>query len=272
MASRFRAFRGAGDPLSDKSVTGLTMKGENYHHGFELLEQAKAFARAPVSGYQVGAVLVTVQGQIFAGANLEFAGQPLSTAVHAEQAAVAAALLRGQRDWRELLVSERPCGHCRQFLREFDGGTLRVRVLGKDGAESASTLNELLPQAFGGEVFSPETTEETARLGPRLPNTDWAAAAREALARSHARYSGNPAAVVLAGDGHLVAGASLESAAFNPSLGPMACALSQWRLGGREFGEIEHAWLVQSDAGRVDWGTQSREILASVSAVRLTAV
>ena len=183
------------------------MKGEDYHHGFELLEQAKVFACAPVSGYQVGAVLVTVQGQIFAGANLEFAGQPLSTAVHAEQAAVAAALLRGQRDWRELLVSAPPCGHCRQFLREFDGGTLRVRVLGKGGADRASTLGELLPQAFGGEAFlsGSETAPVPGRTGPRLPNTDWAAAAREALARSHAPYSGNPAAVVLAGDGHLVA-------------------------------------------------------------------
>jgi cytidine deaminase len=248
------------------------MKGENYHQGFELLEQAKAFARAPVSGYQVGAVLVTVQGQIFAGANLEFAGKPLSTAVHAEQAAVAAALLRGQRDWRELFVSARPCGHCRQFLHEFDQGALRVRVRGKDGVESSSTLDELLPYAFGGKVLPSETAGETERPAPRLPNTDWAAAAREALARSHAPYSGNAAAVVLAGNGHLIAGASLESVAFNPSLGPMACALSQWRMGGREFGEIEHAWLVQSDPSRVDWENQSREILASVSAVPVTAV
>ncbi|MDP0496693.1 MAG: cytidine deaminase [Verrucomicrobiota bacterium JB024] len=248
------------------------MKGEDYHHGFELLEQAKAFSRAPVSGYQVGAVLITVQGQIFAGANLEFPGQPPSSAVHAEQAAVAAALLRGQRDWRELLVSAPPCGHCRQFLREFDSGSLRVRVLGKDGTESASTLGELLPQAFGGEAFLSDTKGGTERPNPRLPNTDWAAAAREALARSHAPYSGNPAAVVLAGDGHLVAGASLESAAFNPSLGPMACALSQWRMGGREFGEIEHTWLVQSAPRQVNWEQQSRALLASISAAPLTAV
>ena len=251
------------------------MQGNNpYLQDFERLEQAKAFARVPVSGYRVGAVLISDQGQLFTGANLEFPGQPLSTAVHAEQAAVAAACMAGETDWRELLVSAPPCGHCRQFLREFNDGSLRIRVLGGNRINE-STLGELLPQAFGGESFLKDnpSPENSATPAPFLPdNTPWADAAHSALSRSHAPYSGNPAAVVLAGADVQVVGASLESAAFNPSLGPMACALSQWRLAGYDFNSIEQAWLVQNDPSRVNLETQAREILASVTGAPLTVV
>ncbi|WP_255568087.1 cytidine deaminase [Ruficoccus sp. ZRK36] len=228
------------------------------------MNQAKAFAHVPISGYQVGAVLITARGRVFLGANLEFPGQPLSTAVHAEQAALAAALMAGEQSFARLDVSAPPCGHCRQFLREFDRGGLGIRILAAETAPATSTLDHLLPQAFGGEYFSSGLNASEARL-PELPDKEWAAAAREALARSHAPYSGNRAVAVLAGGKRLfITGASLENAAFNPSLGPMQCALSQWRMAGHDFKHIEAAWLVQSDTRRVDWELQSRELLASV--------
>ncbi|MGE9293612.1 MAG: cytidine deaminase [Puniceicoccales bacterium] len=239
-------------------------KEEGQHHDFARLNQAKAFAHVPISGYQVGAVLITARGRVFLGANLEFTGQPLSTAVHAEQAALAAALMAGEQSFARLDVSAPPCGHCRQFLREFDRGGLEIRILAAEIAPTTSTLDNLLPQAFGGEHFSSNQSASKDRL-PELPDTEWAAAAREALARSHAPYSGNRAVAVLAGGKELyIAGASLENAAFNPSLGPMQCALSQWQMAGHDFKHIEAAWLVQGDSSRVNWEPQSRELLASV--------
>ncbi|MBC2594555.1 cytidine deaminase [Ruficoccus amylovorans] len=255
---------------------------ERYLQDFQRLEQAKAFACVPVSGYQVGALLVTEEGRLFPGANLEFPGLPPNYCVHAEQAAAAAALLAGCREWRQLLVSAAPCGHCRQFLREFDPGSLRVRVVESPTIASVSTLGKLLPQAFGAEAFLPDAKGADDQLptpapvpgtpasgSPIISNLE--SAARQALARSHAPYSGNRAVAVLAGGGVLIAGASFENAAYNPGLGPMQAALSQWRLAGHDFAAIERVWLVQSDPSRVSWEAQSREILASVSASPLTA-
>ncbi len=249
---------------------------EEQHRDFDRLDQAKAFAWAPVSGYQVGAALVTEGGRVFLGANLEFPGQPLASAVHAEQAAVSQALLAGCNDFAELLVSAPPCGVCRQFLREFNDGSLRIRVVDETGTRPAAILSELLPQAFGPECFLIKEPAEHKPSTPfaRLPvsSEPWIEAAREALARSHAPYSGNPAAVVLTGAGQSTAGASLENAAFTPTLGPMQTTLSRWRLAGWEFDAIEQAWLIQTDTAQVDWEAASRALLASVTSAPLHSV
>ena len=62
----------------------------------ELLPWASSFAVVPVSGFAVGAVAFGASGALYAGANLEFAGSPLGASVHAEQAAIANAWLRGE--------------------------------------------------------------------------------------------------------------------------------------------------------------------------------
>jgi len=91
-----------------------------------LLPLARTYALVPISRFQVGAVAMArvpgVEHQIdlFLGANLEFMHQDLNQTIHAEQSATVHAWHRGAHCIDAVAVSEPPCGHCRQFLYEFE--------------------------------------------------------------------------------------------------------------------------------------------------------
>lgn len=108
-------------------------------------------AYAPYSGFRVGAALLTPDGGVVAGCNVENASYPV--ALCAERAALATAVASGAREFEALLIvadSPRPCppcGMCRQALAEF-GVDLRVVLVGLGGAEAEYRLSDLLPEAF----------------------------------------------------------------------------------------------------------------------------
>ena len=85
-------------------------------------------ARVPETGYEVGAALRTADGTVFAGCNVEGDG----AAVHAEAAALSAALAAGHDEFEALAVSSgaedgvAPCEDCRALLRAHCAATLRV--------------------------------------------------------------------------------------------------------------------------------------------------
>lgn len=121
-----------------------------------LLGQARAAqlaAYAPYSGFRVGAALLTAQGTVYTGANVENAA--LSVTICAERVALPAAVVAGERDFRALAVvgdgdgPTTPCGVCRQVLFEF-APELVVVAAGATGAARRYVLgHELLPDAFG---------------------------------------------------------------------------------------------------------------------------
>ena len=93
--------------------------------------------------------MLTDDGTIYPGANVENASYPLS--VCAERSAVQAAVTAGARRVVAVAVvysggAVWPCGGCRQVLNEF--GTETVITQGPDGPVWRS-LAELLPEAFG---------------------------------------------------------------------------------------------------------------------------
>jgi cytidine deaminase len=114
--------------------------------------EARDRAYAPYSGFQVGAALLTDDGRIFAGANVENASYGLSMC--AERAAVFHAVAEGVRGIRAVAVSASndeptwPCGGCRQVLHEF-GPDMVVISEGRGGRREERRLAELLPLAFG---------------------------------------------------------------------------------------------------------------------------
>ena len=112
--------------------------------------QARQAAYAPYSNYQVGAALLTEQGNIFTGANVENAAYP--TTMCAERVAVFKAVCEGQRSFAAIAVvtanGGTPCGSCRQVLSEFGLETL-VLVADQSGRlVMETTVGDLLPGAF----------------------------------------------------------------------------------------------------------------------------
>lgn len=120
----------------------------------DLVSRAAAMrenAYAPYSGFTVGAALVTNDGTVFGGANVENASYGL--AICAERSAAVAAVSAGYREFSAIAIAgpERtitaPCGACRQFLNEFNP-QLSVAYTTPDGVR-VTTLDKLLADAFG---------------------------------------------------------------------------------------------------------------------------
>ncbi len=112
--------------------------------------QVREKAHAPYSGYKVGAAVLTADGRVFAGCNVENASYGLS--VCAERNAIAAAVAAGYDEFAGLVVvtasspPASPCGACRQVMAEF--GDFPVVLAGLDGDERQTTVFDLLPDAF----------------------------------------------------------------------------------------------------------------------------
>jgi cytidine deaminase len=110
----------------------------------------RLLAYVPYSGFAVGAALLTADGQIFTGCNVENASYGLT--VCAERNAVFQAVACGERAIRAVaVVSENgvtPCGACRQVLAEFNP-RMTVIVADTAGKHHLYGLPELLPDAFG---------------------------------------------------------------------------------------------------------------------------
>jgi cytidine deaminase len=104
-------------------------------------EAAAANAYAPYSRYHVGASLVTTDGRVYDGVNVENAAYPL--AVCAEKTAIARAASDGVRpgEIEAIGITASPCGGCRQWLYEWRVG--RVWFRRDDG-----TLAEYAPEAL----------------------------------------------------------------------------------------------------------------------------
>jgi len=112
--------------------------------------QARKRAYAPYSRYAVGAALLTEDGDIVTGANVENAVYPLSLC--AERVAVARAVHEGHTRFKALVVATAnggtPCGACRQTLREFAAALPILVVDGQGRVVLETDLAELLPYAF----------------------------------------------------------------------------------------------------------------------------
>ncbi len=112
--------------------------------------QARANAYAPYSRFAVGAAVLTSDGCVFSGCNVENASFGLT--ICAERNAVAAAVASGQRPLAVAVVTEdgdvAPCGACRQVLAEFSPDMPVVLAPANGDTFALRTLGELLPALF----------------------------------------------------------------------------------------------------------------------------
>jgi len=121
--------------------------------------EAQDKAYSPYSGYCVGAALLTKDGRIFQGCNIENASYGATNC--AERTAVFKAVSEGCKEFAVIAIvggkssefSEYayPCGICRQVLQEFCDGDFKVIVAKNTEDFKVYSFNELLPYRFEGK-------------------------------------------------------------------------------------------------------------------------
>ncbi|OQR95121.1 cytidine deaminase [Thraustotheca clavata] len=116
-------------------------------------KEASKLAYAPYSKFNVGAALLTSDGKVFAGCNVENAAYPLGNC--AERTAIFTARVQSNMEHIEAICiytptekATSPCGACRQVLNEF-GPTMVVRMICDSDEVLETTLDQLLPYGFG---------------------------------------------------------------------------------------------------------------------------
>ena len=120
--------------------------------------EARQAAYAPYSGFMVGAALLTKEGRVYKGCNIENASYTPTNC--AERTAFFKAVSEGEREFEAIAVVggrdelpqdySWPCGVCRQVMMEFcNPKTFRVITAISEEEYLEKTLEEMLPHGFG---------------------------------------------------------------------------------------------------------------------------
>lgn len=119
---------------------------------FKKAKEAQKNAYVPYSEFPLGAAVLTEDGSIYTGVNIENASFSLTNC--AERSAIFTAVSQGKRKIKALLIVSStknpvpPCGACRQVIQEFADGDIEVVMMTADGKGLTMTSSELLPGAF----------------------------------------------------------------------------------------------------------------------------
>jgi cytidine deaminase len=124
----------------------------------ELIEEAKKareYAYVPYSKFKVGAALLTKDGKVYRGCNIENAAYSMCNC--AERTALFKAYSEGDTEFVALAVIADaprpvpPCGACRQVIFELCPSDMKVILANLNGDIAELTVKELLPKAFSAE-------------------------------------------------------------------------------------------------------------------------
>lgn len=113
---------------------------------------AKKFAHAPYSNFKVGAALLTADGKIYTGCNIENSSFGLT--ICAERTAIFKAMSEGERKFSALAIIGDtedylpPCGACRQIISDHCGN-IDIILINKSLNYKIFSTHDLLPFAFG---------------------------------------------------------------------------------------------------------------------------
>ncbi|PLT34664.1 cytidine deaminase [Bacillus sp. V5-8f] len=124
----------------------------------KLIEEAKKTrerAYVPYSRFAVGAALLTEDGRVYTGCNIENAAYSMTNC--AERTALFKAVSEGDTKFKLLAVvadTKRPvppCGACRQVISELCDRSMKIILTNLNGDIKELTVEELLPGAFSPE-------------------------------------------------------------------------------------------------------------------------
>ena len=120
----------------------------------KLAAEARDHSYSPYSHYSVGAALLTKDGKIYQGFNIENAS--FTPTICAERTAFFKAIFDGVRAFSAIAIIGSgelpafPCGVCRQVMSEFCDGDFEIVASNRDGSEIVTeTLDQMMPHRFG---------------------------------------------------------------------------------------------------------------------------
>ena len=117
---------------------------------------------SPYSDFKVGAALLTENGKIFNGCNIE--NVAFGPSICAERVAFFKAISEGEKNFSKIAVvggksgvissPTPPCGVCRQVMREFCSDDFEILIVRENENYDKVLLKDLLPQSFKPEILS----------------------------------------------------------------------------------------------------------------------
>ncbi len=121
----------------------------------EVARKAREFSYSPYSKFKVGAAVLTKDGRVYSGCNIENASFGVTNC--AERTAIFKAVSEGAREIDTVAIIAdtpgpcSPCGACRQAMSEFK--VKRVIMTNLKGETKSVSLQELLPYSFSDADF-----------------------------------------------------------------------------------------------------------------------
>lgn len=128
----------------------------DYQELAKLAVEAKNNAYPPYSKFHVGAALLTEDGKVYKGCNVEVSSYGLT--ICAERNAVFKAYSEGERKFKAIAITSDyegftpPCGACREVLWDLCGDIDFIMVNNKNEMK-VMKMSELLPFSFGSDMF-----------------------------------------------------------------------------------------------------------------------
>ncbi|MBC8590762.1 cytidine deaminase [Wansuia hejianensis] len=124
--------------------------------------EAQEKAYVPYSGFHVGAALLSEDGKIYTGCNIEISSY--SPTICAERTAIFKAISEGSMKIKAIAIvgdanPTFPCGVCRQVIREF-GKDAEIIIANSEEDYNVYTIDDLLPYSFGPEDLEYTRKEE----------------------------------------------------------------------------------------------------------------
>lgn len=141
----------------------MSLPDEIIHQLVDSAREARLSAYAPYSGFLVGAALMTDEGDVFTGCNVENSSYGLTCC--AERTAVFSAVAAGARMFHAIAVAADgipvpPCGACRQVLSEF-ATDIPIILVGSVGQPRILSLTNLLPEPFNAGFLHTLPTQDS---------------------------------------------------------------------------------------------------------------
>ena len=138
--------------MEEKALSDIGIGRITDEELIEMARNAMQNAYTPYSHYKVGACLLTKEGKVYTGCNIENASYGATCC--AERTALFKEISEGERAFQAIAIAAEkslpwPCGICRQALNEFAPDLRVIVACGTQHQET--TLSKLLPYAFGPE-------------------------------------------------------------------------------------------------------------------------